>query len=87
MVPWQQWRAKAISGALKETRIEVPAPSQGCLEVPTPTDDEEEMLDYEPSLVREDMAVNVIYLSSVDYSLVGDDEVSEMSFGMLCSRG
>jgi hypothetical protein len=27
------------------------------------------------------MDVNVIYLSSVDYSLVGDDEVAEMSFG------
>jgi hypothetical protein len=39
------------------------------------------MVDYEPSLVREDMDVNVIYLSSVDYSLVGDDEVLKMSFG------
>jgi hypothetical protein len=39
------------------------------------------MLDYEPSPVREDMDVNVIYLSYVDYSLVGDDEVAEMSFG------
>jgi hypothetical protein len=39
------------------------------------------MLDYESSPVREDMDVNVIYLSSVDYSLVGDDEVAEMSFG------
>jgi hypothetical protein len=27
------------------------------------------------------MDVNVIYLSSLDYSLVGDDEVEEMSFG------
>jgi hypothetical protein len=39
------------------------------------------MLDYEPSPVREDMDVIVIYLSSMDYSLVGDDEVLEMSFG------
>jgi hypothetical protein len=39
------------------------------------------MLDYESLPVREDMDVNVIYLSSVDYSLVGDDEVVEMSFG------
>jgi hypothetical protein len=39
------------------------------------------MVDYEPSLVREDMDVNVIYLFSVDYSLVGDDEVLKMSFG------
>jgi hypothetical protein len=57
------------------------APSQGCSEDPAPIDDKEEMLDYEPPLVREDMDVNIIYLSSVDYSLVGDDEVSEMSFG------
>jgi hypothetical protein len=39
------------------------------------------MLNYELSLVREDMDVNVIYLSFVDYSLIGDDEVAEMSFG------
>jgi hypothetical protein len=38
------------------------------------------MLDYETSLVREDMDVNVIYLYSMDYSLVGNDEVAEMSF-------
>jgi hypothetical protein len=38
------------------------------------------MLDYEPSPIWEDMDVNVIYLSFVDYSLVGDDEVSEMKF-------
>jgi hypothetical protein len=56
-------------------------PSHSCLEVTTPVDDKEEMLDYEPSSVREDMDVNVIYLSFVDYSLVGDDEVAEMSFG------
>jgi hypothetical protein len=47
----------------------------------TPADDEKEMLDYDPSPVREDMVVNVIYLSSMDYSLVGDDKVAEMSFG------
>jgi hypothetical protein len=60
---------------------EVPAPSRSCSEVPTPGDDEEEILDYEPSLVREDMDVNVIYLSFIDYSLVSDDEVVKMSFG------
>jgi hypothetical protein len=27
------------------------------------------------------MDVNVIYLSSMDYSLVGDDDMAEMSFG------
>jgi hypothetical protein len=39
------------------------------------------MLDYEPSSVREDMDLNVIYLSSMNYCLVGDDEVLDMSFG------
>jgi hypothetical protein len=56
-------------------------PSQSCLEVTTLADDEEEMLDYEPSLEQEDMDVNMIYLSFVDYCLVGDDEVVEMRFG------
>jgi hypothetical protein len=46
-----------------------------------PEYDEEEMVDYEPSLVWENMDVSVIYLSSLDYSLVGDDEVSQMDFG------
>jgi hypothetical protein len=53
-----------------QTGVEVPVPSQSCSEVTTSADDEEEMLDYEPSPVREDMDVNMIYLSSVDYSLV-----------------
>jgi hypothetical protein len=56
-------------------------PSQSFSEATTPTDDKEEMLDYEPSPVREDVDANVIYLSSMDYSLVGDDKVAEMSFG------
>jgi hypothetical protein len=64
-----------------QTGVEVPVPSQSCSEVITRADDKEEMLDYEPSPVREDMDVNVIYLSSMDYSLVGDDELAEMSFG------
>jgi hypothetical protein len=57
------------------------APSQSCSEVTTLADDKEGMLDYEPSPVREDMDVNMIYLSSVGYSPVGDDEVVEISFG------
>jgi hypothetical protein len=64
-----------------QTAAEGPAFSQSCSEVPAPAEDEKDMLDYEPSPVREDMDVNVIYLSSVDYSLIGDDEVAEMSFG------
>jgi hypothetical protein len=55
---------------LLQIGAEIPVPSQSCLEVLAPTDDEEEMLDYEPSLIWEDMDVNLIYLSSVDYSLV-----------------
>jgi hypothetical protein len=64
-----------------QTIVEIPTFSQSCSEVPAPIEDEEEMLDYEPSLVREDMDVNVIYLLIEDYSIVGDDEVAEMSFG------
>jgi hypothetical protein len=142
MVPRQQWRAKAVSEALKETRVEateergatdvevldeieenrsdwpatpvglviegsaqnrsdrpatpvrsvdgvsvqteaeVLAPSQSCSETTTPAADEEEMLDYESSPVREDMDVNVIYLSFVDYSIVGDDEVVQRQYGL-----
>jgi hypothetical protein len=66
---------------LAQTVAEVPTFSQCCSEVLAPAEDEEEVLDYEPSPIREDMDINVIYLSSVDYSLVGDDEVAEMSFG------
>jgi hypothetical protein len=50
-------------------------------EIPAPEDTEDDMVDYEPSLVREDMDVNMIYLSSVDYSLIGDDDVLERTFG------
>jgi hypothetical protein len=56
-------------------------PSQSCLEIASPAYDEEKMLDYELSPIRDDMDVNVIYLSSIDYSLIGDEEVAEMSFG------
>jgi hypothetical protein len=69
-----------VNEVLVQTGAEVPVPSQSCSEVPAPVNDEEEMLDYEPSPVREEMDVNIIYLSSMDYSLVGDDEVAEMSF-------
>jgi hypothetical protein len=63
-------------------QIEAPtlASPHDCSEVPAPQNDEDEIVDYEPSPMREDMNVNIIYLSSVDYSLVGDDKVSEMSF-------
>jgi hypothetical protein len=61
-------------------------PSQSCSEVAAPADDKEEMLDYEPSPVREDMSVNVIYLSFIDYSLVANEEVAAMSFGRRTQR-
>jgi hypothetical protein len=38
------------------------------------------MVDYKPSPTRENMDINMIYLYDVDYSLVGDDEVSQMDF-------
>jgi hypothetical protein len=72
---------RPVEGVLVQARVEVPVPSQSCLEVTTPSDDVEDLLDYEPSPVREDMDVNIFYLSSLDYSLVGNDEVVEMSFG------
>jgi hypothetical protein len=36
------------------------------------------MVDYEPSVAWESVDINVFYLSTVDYSCVGDDEVSQM---------
>jgi hypothetical protein len=43
----------------------------------------EEMVDYESSSTWENKDVNIIYLSTIDYSLVGDDEVSQMDFNPL----
>jgi hypothetical protein len=68
--PWLCPWVRPVDGVSVQTGVEVLAPSQSCSEVTTSADDEEEMLDYEPSPVREDMDANVIYLSSVDYSLV-----------------
>jgi hypothetical protein len=42
---------RLVDGVLVQTKAEVPVPSQSCSEVTTPADDEEEMLDYEPSPV------------------------------------
>ena len=49
----------------------------------TPMDEdlEYDLLDYEPSPTRDGMDVNVIYLSSIDYSLLGEDEVSQLALG------
>jgi hypothetical protein len=78
---WPTTPARLVNEVLVQTIVEIPTFSQSCSEVPAPIEDEEEMLDYEPSLVWEDMDVNVIYLLIEDYSIVGDDEVAEMSFG------
>ena len=42
---------------------------------------DDDLLDYEPSSERMGIDVNVIYLSSTDYSLIGDDEVAQFAFG------
>jgi hypothetical protein len=42
---------RPVDGISMQIEAEVPAPSQSCSEATTPTDNEEEMLDYEPSPV------------------------------------
>jgi hypothetical protein len=42
---------RSVKEGLVQTGAGVPAPSHSCSEVPAPTNDEEEMLDYEPSLI------------------------------------
>jgi hypothetical protein len=39
-------------------------------------DTDDDLLDYEPSHVHDSMEINVIYLSSTDYSLLKEEEVS-----------
>jgi hypothetical protein len=51
---------RSVDGVSVQTEAEIPAHSQSYSKATTPTDDEEEMLDYEPSPVREDMDVNMI---------------------------
>ena len=41
---------------------------------------DEDFLDYESSPERRGMDINVIYLSSTHYSLLGDDEVEQFAF-------
>ena len=36
---------------------------------------DDDLLDYEPSLTCNGMEINVIYLSSIDYSLLQEEEV------------
>jgi hypothetical protein len=44
-------------------------------------DTDDDLLDYEPSPARDGMHVNVIYLSSTNYSLLEEEEVSQLALG------
>jgi hypothetical protein len=44
-------------------------------------DIDDDLLDYEPSLARDGMEINVIYLSSTDYSLLEEEDVSQLALG------
>jgi hypothetical protein len=54
-------------------------------EISSPTGMEEDanddLLDYEPSPVRDGMEINVIYLSSTNYSLLEQEKVSQLALG------
>jgi hypothetical protein len=44
-------------------------------------DTDDDLLDYEPSPARDGMEINVIYLSSTNYSLLEEEEVSHLALG------
>jgi hypothetical protein len=44
-------------------------------------DTDDDLLDYEPSPMRDGMEINVIYLSPTDYSLREEEEVSQLTLG------
>jgi hypothetical protein len=44
-------------------------------------DTDDDLLDYEPSLARNSMEINVVYLSSTDYALREEEEVSQLALG------
>jgi hypothetical protein len=44
-------------------------------------DTNDDLLDYEPSPACDGMDVNVIYLSTIDYSLLEEEEVSQLALG------
>jgi hypothetical protein len=44
-------------------------------------DTDDDLLDYEPSPAHNGMEVNVVYLSSTDYSLLEEEEVSQLALG------
>jgi hypothetical protein len=47
----------------------------------TEEDTNDDLLDYEPSPTHNGMEVNVVYLSSTDYSLLEEEEVSQLALG------
>jgi hypothetical protein len=48
----------------------------------TKEDTNDDLLDYEPSPTHNGMEVNVVYLSSTDYSLLEEEEVSQLALGI-----
>jgi hypothetical protein len=44
-------------------------------------DTDDDLLDYEPSPACNGMEVNVLYFSSTDYSLLEEEEVSQLALG------
>jgi hypothetical protein len=60
-------------------------PSDGTDRNSAPTameeDTDDDLLDFEPSPTHDGMDVNVIYLSSTDYSLLEEEEVSQLALG------
>jgi hypothetical protein len=44
-------------------------------------DTNNDLLDYEPSPAHNDIEVNVVHLSSIDYSLLEEEEVSQLALG------
>jgi hypothetical protein len=44
-------------------------------------DTDDDLLDYEPSPAHNGMEVNIVYLSSTDYSLLKEEEVSQLALG------
>jgi hypothetical protein len=59
--------------------------NSGANGISSPTDMEEDadddLLDYEPSPACDGMEINVMYLSSTDYSLLEEEEVSQLTLG------
>jgi hypothetical protein len=44
-------------------------------------DTDGDLLDYEPSPARNGMEINIVYVSSTDYSLLEEEEVSQLALG------